>query len=433
MSKLKLGVARQLISPKIGGHLYGYTLDIYSTAIHDDLEITAFAFSYGETKAMMINATVCVVGVLFCEEIRNEISAHTGIPFENITISAIHTHTGPSLAESADGWYSDVEYYKEIFYPAAINVALKAFENLEPVTVATASGSCYAGINRRQLRVRFESQAGLGQNPWGPFNPEMNLISFKNESGKVVANIVTYGCHPTTAGSDCTEVSRDWPGIMTDELERVSGGITAFFNTTMGDTGPRLASGCTVGENFESMKEIGDIAASSAVSIFESISQYKDVSFAVNAGVVNIPVKPRLPYDEVCDYIEKQKSSGHIDGYIFNFYQKVKQSYENGYVEKPYKEIPQTLIRIGDIAFAPSPFELFTEIGFRIDGEVDDLKVISLSYTNGQFLYFPTEDQLCRGGHGVMLFKYSNIQQYVDNADLFFIMETLKNIEKLER
>lgn len=61
------------------------------------------------------------------------------------------------------------------------------------------------------------------------------------------------------------------------------------------------------------------------------------------------------------------------------------------------------------------------------------MKVISLSYTNGQFLYFPTEDQLCRGGHGVMLFKYSNIQQYVDNADLYFIMETLKNIEKLER
>lgn len=432
MTELKLGVAREYISPKVGGHIFGYNMYTYSTAIHDALEITAFAFSYGETKAVMINATICVVCVKFCDEIRKEIAQKTGIPYENITISATHTHTGPSLADSADGWYSDEEYYKEIFYPAAISASLKAVENIEPVKVAFGSGKSLAGINRRKLTL--QNKAKLGQNPWAPFNPEMNLISFKNNFGIVVANIVSYSAHATAAGGSYTEISRDWPGVMTDALEQASGGLTAFFNTTMGDTGPRLSTGGTGGHGICHVEEIGNIAAKDALSIYDNLSDYEDSGFSLYSGIINIPVKPRLSYEEVCEYLDSaQNSDGHLDSYICNFYQKVKESYESGYVEKEYKEIPQTIVRIGNVAFAPFPFEMFTEIGLRIDEAVEDLKVITLSYTNGQLLYFPTEDQLCRGGHEVNLFKYSNVQQYADNADFYAVTQTLENIEKLER
>ena len=76
---------------------------------------------------------------------------------------------------------------------------------------------------------------------------------------------------------------------------------------------------------------------------------------------------------------------------------------------------------------------MFTEIGLRIDGAVKDLKVMTMSYTNGQLLYMPTEDQLCRGGHEVNLFRYSNVQQYADNTDYYLVLGTLKIMEKLER
>ena len=108
-------------------------------------------------------------------------------------------------------------------------------------------------------------------------------------------------------------------------------------------------------------------------------------------------------------------------------------TYENGYEEKTEKLLPQTLIRVGRVVFAPFPFEMFGEIGLRIDGAVNDLKVLTLSYTNGQLLYLPTEDQLCRGGHEVNLFRYSNVQQYADNTDYHLVLGTLENLEKLER
>jgi len=74
----------------------------------------------------------------------------------------------------------------------------------------------------------------------------MTVISFADEEGKVVANIVHYGMHGTCAGRNY-EISRDWAGVMVDDVERVSGAITAFFNGAEGDVGPRLTNGLTTG------------------------------------------------------------------------------------------------------------------------------------------------------------------------------------------
>lgn len=432
MEKLYLGVDRKNISPEIGGHIFGYNTNTFSTAIHDNLHVTVFAFSYGKTKALMINATICIVCYKFCEQIRHELSDMLGIPYENITISATHTHETPSLADADDGWLADDEYYETKFHPAVIEAAKEAMEKLIPVTVGFASGPCYAGINRRQITLNNE--AVLGQNPWGPFNPEMNIISFKGEDGKILANMITYSAHATAAGGYYTEITRDWPGIMTDTIEEVSGGLTVFFNTTMGDTGPRCSNGQTCGDGYKGVEEIGNIAAKAAVEIFGKIKEYKDESFAIGSKILQLPLKPRKSYEEVVKYLETAVDNpGHLLGYEQNFYKKVKESYENNYVEKTHKEIQQTIVRIGNVVLAAFPFEMFTEVGFRIDGAVKDLKVITLSYTNGQFLYLPTQDQICRGGHEVYCSRYSNIQQYVDDADYHLILETLKNIEQLNR
>ncbi len=437
MSKLKLGVARRDVTPKIGGLLLGYNLETLSTAINDNLSVTAFAFKSGNTNAMMINATVCVIGVTYCEEMRKEIAEKTDIPFDNIIISAIHTHSGPSLAEESDGWFFDKEYYETIFRPAVIEAALEASKNIEHVTVGCGCGDSYAGINRREISLR--NTVVLGQNPWGPFNPEMNVISFKNDEQKIVANIITYSAHATAAGCN-KEVTRDWPGIMIDAVENISGGLTAFFNTTMGDTGPRLSNGKTTGDGIAAVVEIGSIAAGDAVRIYNSINEYKDITLSVATSNLQLPLQPRVPYEEAVEYLDKLKvetnsksSNSHLNGQVITFYTKVKESYENGYADKEFKEIPQTVIRVGDIVFAPFTFELFTEIALRIDKAVSDYKVISLSYTNGQMLYMPTEDQICRGGHEVRCFKYSNFQRYAHNSDYHLVMGTIKNIEKLER
>ena len=177
MEKLFLGMARKDITPKVGGLLFGYDLDTFSTSVNDNLTATAFLFKYGDEKILFLNATVCLIGVTWCNEIRREISQSLNIPFEKIIITTIHTHSGPSLAEEDDGWFFDREYYDEIFHPTILELAREATELLVPVTVGRASGNCYAGVSRRELSLESNTVI-LGQNPWAPFNPEMNVVSF---------------------------------------------------------------------------------------------------------------------------------------------------------------------------------------------------------------------------------------------------------------
>ncbi len=65
----------------------------------------------------------------------------------------------------------------------------------------------------------------------------MTLISFKNMEGKVVGNIISYGCHGTAA-SHATPITRDRSGIMVDRLTAETGAFTMYINAAEGDVGP---------------------------------------------------------------------------------------------------------------------------------------------------------------------------------------------------
>ncbi len=426
--KLHFGASKVDITPEIGCRLFGYTVNFRSESVHDNLTLTAFAFKYGDAKALMISAFVCSIDTKVSDELRAELGKMLDIPAENIIISATHTHTGPAMQDMA-GWGGiDEEYYTSIFKPAIIRASAEAFENLEPVKVAVASGDSYVGVNRRELRSN--NQIRLGQCPWGIFNPKMTIISFKGENG-VVANIISYGCHCTASGRS-HEISRDWPGEMIDKIEAVSGGITAFFNGPEGDVGPRLSDGSTA-KSIALMEEISKIAVADALKIYNSISSYEDVSLDIASRIIKMPLTPRISYEEASEMVDTlKKSESNLGKHINEYYENVKLSYENGYTEQEYVELPQTVLRIGNVVFVTFPFELFSEIGLRIDNAVKEFDVISLSLSNGSLGYLPTKDQLCRAGYEIAMFKYDRVQPYTEDADFVLLNETLENIKTLQ-
>ena len=84
-----------------------------------------------------------------------------------------------------------------------------------------------------------------------------------------------------------------------------------------------------------------------------------------------------------------------------------------------------------DIVLASFPYELFSEIGMRIDRAIKTKSVLSLSNTNGSEGYFITQDAICRGGYEITMFTYSHIQSFAENADFALIQATVDNINKL--
>ncbi len=429
--KLYLGVAERKITPPIGCQLYGYSPDVISHSVNDDLTATAFYFRQGETAALMISATVCLIQTELAEDIFSKIEARFGIPRTSCQLHATHTHSGPNVCGTFGWGEIDASYRDGMFIPAILEAVEEAVSHPVPVKMRVTAGESLVGINRRELTV--DNKVRLGQNPWGSFNPQMTVLSFADDDRRVVANIVHYGCHGTASGAN-HEISRDWPGVMTDVLSEVSGGVTAFFNGPEGDVGPRLTNGKTVGEkHVRYAMELGAVAAQDAVRIYRQPSGYHEADLRVSSVVLDVPLGPRMALETARElYAQFGQFTVNIKGKRGHYYRSVIESYEAGYEERATRPIPQSIIRLGDVAFVSFPYELFSEVGMRIARESDIPYVLSLSNTNGSEGYFVTEDQICRGGYEVGVHRTGYIQPYADNGDHHLVVQTLAHLEQVK-
>ena len=425
MSKLYLGVAREIITPAVGGCLYGYAPDVFSDAVADDLTATAFYFRQGDVQALMVNLTVCEIQTVLCDRIRRLLSERLGISASCCVLSATHTHSAPNVA-GAIGWGDpDEAYCEETFIPAILRVGERAMAAACPVTMTVACGESTVGVNRRELDGN--NRIVFGQNPWGALDRRMTVVSFADECGDTVANMIHYGAHGTAAGMN-HEVTRDWSGVMVDALEAHSGGMTAFFNGTVGDSGPRISNGQTTGD-MTYVYELGEKAAADAVRIFETRPAPRPVSLAVSKREIALPLKPRMPEAEAKRMWEDYKEmTVNADGMIRAHLEDLLRSYKEGEDDLVERSFSQTVIALGDVVFAAFPYELFAELGLRMQRECPRAVVLPLSVSNGDESYFVTQDALCRGGYEVEMFLYRHRQPFCDDADFELIKKTVAHI-----
>ncbi len=427
--KLLLGIGREIITPEIGGQLYGYSPDVFSKEVHDDLTVTVYAFTYGKIKSLFISVTICTVNNELQAELRKSFAEKHNIPFENIIIAATHTHSGPNITGGVGWGDTDFDYYNNIFKPAIIKAVDTAVSNAEPVLVAAAVGESYVGINRRELTD--DNKITFGQSPWGVHNPKMTLISFKNMEGRVVGNIISYGCHGTSAGRN-TEITRDWSGIMVDRMETESGAFTMYINGAEGDVGPRLSNGKTCGD-ISLMNELGGIAATDAVRAYKTIKDYRKVNFSAVTDVIKLPYKEMPTVEEL-----KEQIAAMGDPEKFWPFQKLKYSTLLKRIEAVEKGDIETDMVIQQVVFAfngavivPFGFEVFSEIFLRLKCYSPFAYTLGISNANAANAYLPSLDQIPRGGYEVEQFLGRNVFCLMNNTDDNIINENLRLIGKL--
>ncbi len=444
---LLFGVVEKIITPEIGCNLFGYMPDVYAESVNDDLTATAYYFAEGNTEALMVSVTVCVIDEDLAMRMRTEIEKKCGIAKEHIIIHATHTHSGPSTGDLPGFGAANDEYVYGVLVPAVTDAAAEAKASAEAVTVAVSEGDSDVAVNRREITE--DGEVILGQNPWAPYDPRMTVVSFKNGEGEIKGSMVHYGCHGTAAGRN-HEISRDWSGVMVDYVSEFGGGICAFFNGPEGDVGPRLMNGKTTGgagtskpravmaalDHGASIKmamEHGAYAATDAVRIFRRNVNFGEATLEVSHGYIKIPVEPRIPLDFAKAEYEKYKdcTANQLGGYAAYLADVIK-SYEQGYVEREYAEVEQIIVKIGEVAFVSSPFEMFSEIGLRIRKHSPVPYTLVLSNANGTKSYFPAESDICRGGYEVTMFKQKLVQGYTNNADTHLVKETVARLRSLK-
>ncbi len=424
----KAGASRADITPPVGTCLYGYAPDWHSDSIHDRLNATAFAVSqHGET-ALLITVTVGDIQTELSDEIRSKISGKTGVPSKNIIISATHTHSAPNVS-GAEGWGEiDREYADSIFIPAVVNACANAVSRLAPCEMAYSSIKSEVGVNRRQMMP--DGTINFGQDPNGSYDPYMTFIAIRETgSKKGIINIIHYGCHGTAGGHN-REISRDWSGGMCDRVENVSGTLTAFWNGTVGDTGPRLTNGLTVGD-CSHIEELGSVAAFDAIKAYRSLGQYRNGELKIFSGTVRLPYKKMPSLNEVKEKLLEYKDTENLTNIFALKYKHLKETEE--FLEKGGEipeamEIPTSALSVGEALFIPVPFEVFSGISLRLREYLKDRfpYTLVLSNSNGYNFYLPTQDQICLGGYEVECFQNGSLFLLEDKTDRNLINEILR-------
>ena len=429
---LNVGVGRADISPAVGTWLTGYAPARRAEIINDPLHLTAFAFEQDGVRAIVATADTCVIEDAFSAEVRRAMSEASGVPFEKIILSATHTHSGPALFDTPGGAPFDRDYAYGKFLPAAKAAAADATASLRPAVMGVGVTQSDVGVNRRQILTNGD--VALGQEPLGSYDPTMTVVSFREPDGKPIGNIIHYGAHNTGAGAN-PEATRDWCGVMIDRLEAESGGVTAFFNGCEGDVGPRLANGGTTG-SLKLTLELGGRAAIDAVRAWRSIREWRSgCELKTLSCDIKLPYKKLPAYEELMDEINSKGDPDKLVGLAVMEYEALSKRAEamrEGKLPGEARAFPIFAVSVGPVAFLPIPFEIFSMITLRISRHSPFAHTLSLSNANGWTLYFPSMDQIIRGGYEVWVFTKLSAFPFADDSEQHFVSQAAELLKRLK-
>ncbi|MEA4889183.1 MAG: neutral/alkaline non-lysosomal ceramidase N-terminal domain-containing protein [Clostridiaceae bacterium] len=434
-SKLTVGVGRAKITPPLGTILFGYAPGRPAESVGDDLYVTAIAIGSGDTQALLLTADLCVIAPQIFADIRDQTSHITGIPSDNIICSTTHTHSGPNTS-THNGWGDpDMPYVENILIPGSLAAAKDAVANRRPALMGIGTTQSDVAANRRQALP--DGRIVLGQNPWGLRDTTMTVLSFKDaENDKPIVNLIHYCAHATASGCN-PEITRDWPGPMTDMLERESGAMTAFFNGSIGETGPNLPNGQTTG-TYKMALELGDKAGIDAVRAWRSIKEWRDSPVHRIADDIKIPYEPLVAKDVALaemtklgteEQLRSQKRFSEINELIR--WQNIVHEYVSDQPRKTHYVFHQTILAAGPVVFIPFQFEMFIDMTMRLRNFSKFAYTLCLSNANGSMAYLPSQDQICRGGYEVWYFRYGHTYKLVDDADNYMVSENLRLLNRL--
>ena len=92
MNRFQVGFAAVNINPPLGIGVSGYYVPRFAKGILDDLEVSATVLACNEKQIALISVDACGVDTVLVERYTAAIERATGIPAQNIFLSATHTY-----------------------------------------------------------------------------------------------------------------------------------------------------------------------------------------------------------------------------------------------------------------------------------------------------------------------------------------------------
>jgi neutral ceramidase len=367
---VQMGVSQVNITPDVPILMSGYDArKTPFTGVHDELFASALCFRSPETSLLLITSDLIGFNMLFVDETRELISARTGIPPENIMITAVHNHGGPVTKTYEKDVPETVENYMKTLQEKLVKISVQASEKTVPFRMGTGKGFCDMNVNRRAEFA--DGGIWLGRAPGKPCDHELDVVKFEDLNNHTLAVFVNWPCHGTASGQENYQITGDWPGAAARYIKKQAGEelVVALTAGASGDINPIYGPG----NNFNEIEAVGYHAGKAAWETYNTITTFPVES--VDAIYTSLT----LPGKKACKDQFPQKT------------------YESG----PDVEIRLTAFRIGHLVLAGISGEVMNEIGMDIKKQSPYTNTTIITHCNGSSGYICTDKAFSEGGYEV--------------------------------
>lgn len=241
---IKVGVAEVDITPPIGFPMAGYYHERLADGAIDPLKAKAIVLRDEHTAAALVVCDLIGIATDLSRAIRQRAAEKTGIPASHIVISATHSHTAPDYMKELYLKLGNEQQeplraeYIEKLINGPIDAISQAYANARPATLASGSATQQTAVSFNRRFVMRDGSVKTWMN-WenpdvvraaGPIDPEISLLSIRDENGKPTGILSNFALHLDTVGG--MKWSADYPFFIEQTLRRANGpGVISIFGT----------------------------------------------------------------------------------------------------------------------------------------------------------------------------------------------------------
>ena len=345
-------------------------------------------------KACIVSCDVLALQRDILDDICRKVEAEENIPFENILITATHTHHAPTTV-TVHGYERDEVFCGRVkdAVVSAVHQANEKLKDARPDSMYFGKGQeSTVGQNSRQLlkdgTIYWVGSRDDALRPTGPFDPELPVLAFKRADGTVEALLFNHSSH--NIGVRSNKRSAGFYGLAAQELEEELDATTIFTPGAFGSTHVlTLSTDERILRIKNAVKEALSKAAKRKIPVINSVK--KELKYRLRS------------FDE--DEEEKavsyycHKRLGGDPERVVEVFRKMRQELmkHQGEVRSSWLHV----ILIGDIAFVGVPGELFGKLGTEIKRRSGFRYTYVIGLANDYIGYIPDKEAYDLGGYQV--------------------------------
>ncbi len=419
-AKLRAGAAKVDITPDKGVSLDGpISKNGPVVGINDPLHARAIVLDDQTNRIAIVICDLCMIGRDVVDSAKEQAALRTKIPKNQILVAATHTHAAPRATHIGTS-DADNQYHEQLATKIADAIA-KAEENLSPAQIGFArferpdliacrrtlckigsvSPNPFGKANEQVRSVAGKSKETIG--PAGPVDPEFSIVSIKHADGKPLAILGNFSAH-YCGGYKRGIVSADYFGAYAKALEdRLDSGnshppfVGLLSNGTSGDTGAVKKVDATKKYSpYEWIRLSGTMLAEQTLKALADTTYRGDTPIQMEQ--YDQPMFSRQPDEKRLKWAH-ETLNGNLEKPVHPWVRTYAQEAIHLSKLPTPVWIQLQAIRIGDLAIAAAPCEVFAETGLAIKRESAAKHTFTIELANGYGGYLPTAKQHQLGGY----------------------------------